>query len=173
MPLGVSFESLCVLLSLLPIPFHVHATTFQDQVQLDAVLHAIHGCSVGNRVGQVDQQLRQATLRSGVVPQNRRKGGVPERLGEALSKSLARASVVRESQEASNHMLEKTCRLLLDKLSHHVAQHRPNCIEPLICCTNVVETVVVKENLLHNEDCNSLAKLRSRLHDSQTQWDNL
>lgn len=70
-------------------------------------------------------------------------------------------------------MLEKTSRLRLDQLSYHVAQHSADRIETLICCANIVEAIVIKKNLLHNEDGHGLAKLRARLHDSEAKWDNL
>jgi hypothetical protein len=33
--------------------------------------------------------------------------------------------------------------------------------------------VIIKEDLLHDKDRNSLAKLRAGLHDAEAQWDNL
>jgi hypothetical protein len=56
-------------------------------------------------------------------------------------------------------VLEEASRLGLDKLSHHVAQDRSNGIEPLVSGANVVESIVVEEDLLNNENSNGLAKL--------------
>lgn len=70
-------------------------------------------------------------------------------------------------------MLQEPGGLLFDELVHHVAQDSPNSIESLIGCADVVQSMVVKKNLLHNKDGNSLAQFGTGLHDAQTQWDNL
>ncbi len=56
-------------------------------------------------------------------------------------------------------MLEKSRSLLLDKLRHHIAKDGPNSVKSLVCCADVIETMVIEENLLHDEDSDSLAKL--------------
>ena len=66
-------------------------------------------------------------------------------------------------------MLEEAGRLLLDELADHVAQDGSHGIKALVCRANVVETVVVQEYLLNDEDCHRLAQLGSRLHDSKTE----
>lgn len=70
-------------------------------------------------------------------------------------------------------MLKEASSLRLDKLSNHVAQNRTDGVEALIGGADVVETIVIKQNLLHNEDGNSLAKLGASLHDSQAERNNL
>lgn len=70
-------------------------------------------------------------------------------------------------------MLQESRRLLLDELRHHVAEDRSHGVEALVCRTDVVETVIVEKNLLHNKDGHSLAQLRSRLHDAQAERDDL
>ena len=52
---------------------------------------------VSNGVAEVDQELRQATLGSGVIAEDVREGRVTERLGKALTESLPSAIVVAES----------------------------------------------------------------------------
>lgn len=70
-------------------------------------------------------------------------------------------------------MLEQASSLGLDELSNHIAEDRANGIESLVGGTDVVETIVIKENLLHNKDGNSLAKFRASLHDSEAEGNDL
>ncbi len=70
-------------------------------------------------------------------------------------------------------MLEKSDRLLFDKLGHHVAEYGADRVETFIGGTDVGETDVVEKDLLHNKDCHRLAELRSRLHDSKTKRNDL
>lgn len=70
-------------------------------------------------------------------------------------------------------MLKQSGSLLLDQLAHHVAENGADCIEPLISGADVVEAIVVKKDLLHDEDGDSLAELRAGLHNSQTERNNL
>jgi len=74
-------------------------------------------------------------------------------------------------EKASNNMLQEPSRLLLHKLSDHVAEDGPNRIEPLIGGANVVESIVIQQDLLYNEDGDSLAELRTGLHDAEAQRD--
>jgi hypothetical protein len=76
-------------------------------------------------------------------------------------------------KEAANDMLEKTDGLLLHKLVDHVAEHCAHCIEALVCLTDVCKTNVVEQDLLHNEDSNSLTKLRTCLHNTKAKRDDL
>lgn len=70
-------------------------------------------------------------------------------------------------------MLEKTDGLLLDKLIDHVAEHCAHCIEALVCLTDIGKADVVEQDLLHNEDSNSLTKLRACLHNTKAERDDL
>lgn len=70
-------------------------------------------------------------------------------------------------------MLEQPYGLLLDKLVHHVAQHRANRIEALVRLTDICQADIVEQDLLYDEDGDRLRELRARLHDSQTQRDDL
>lgn len=70
-------------------------------------------------------------------------------------------------------MLQKPCGLLLHQLRNHVAKNSSNSVESFICGTNIVETMIVKQYLLNNKDCNRLAELRAGFHDPKAQWDNL
>jgi hypothetical protein len=74
-------------------------------------------------------------------------------------------------EEAPNNMLKQPSGLGLDKLGNHVAQNSSNCVEALISSANVVEAVIIKEYLLHNEDSHRLAKLGASLHDAQAERD--
>lgn len=70
-------------------------------------------------------------------------------------------------------MLQEPCSLLLNQLVHHVAQHRPNRIEALVCRTDIVQAMIVEKNLLDNEDGDSLAELGSSLHNAQAERNDL
>jgi len=70
-------------------------------------------------------------------------------------------------------MLQQPCSLLLHKLSDHVAEDSTDSIESLVCGANVVQPVVIEQDLLDDENCHRLAKLRSRLHDSEAERDDL
>lgn len=63
--------------------------------------------------------------------------------------------------------------MLLNKLIDHVAQHSSDSVEALVCCTDVIQAVVVKEDLLDDEDGDSLAELRAGLHDAQAERNDL
>jgi hypothetical protein len=54
-------------------------------------------CCVHDVVGKVDEQLSKAALGGRIVAQNRREGGIAERLGQALAERLASASVVAQA----------------------------------------------------------------------------
>jgi len=54
-------------------------------------------------------------------------------------------------------MLEKPCCLLLHKLRDHVAKYSAHSIESFISGTYIVEAVIIKKDLLHNEYGNCLA----------------
>lgn len=70
-------------------------------------------------------------------------------------------------------MFEKPSRLLLYQLSNHVAEDSADSVEALISGTDVVKTVVIKQDLLYDENSNRLAELRAGLHDSQAEGNNL
>lgn len=63
--------------------------------------------------------------------------------------------------------------MLLYQLSNHVAEDGADSIEALISGTDVVKTVVIKQDLLYDEDGNRLAELGPGLHDPQAERDNL
>lgn len=69
-------------------------------------------------------------------------------------------------------MLQEPGSLLLHELVDHVAQNSPNSIEALVGRADVVQSVVIKKNLLHDKNGNSLAQFGTSLHDAQAQWDN-
>jgi hypothetical protein len=96
----------------------------------------------------------------------------------ALSLSLRRVSHESRNngvgilpEKAAYNVLEKAGGLLLHKLGHHVAENGTNSVEPFVCSADVVKTMIVKKDLLDNEYSNRLAKLRTRLHDSETKRD--
>lgn len=56
-------------------------------------------------------------------------------------------------------MLQKPRGLLFHQLRNHVAENSSNSIKSFICGANIVETMIVKQDLLNNEDCDRLAEL--------------
>ncbi len=54
-------------------------------------------------------------------------------------------------------MLEQPSRLLLDELGDHVAQDGAHGVEALVGGADVVQTVVVEQDLLDDEDGDGLA----------------
>lgn len=74
----------------------------------------------------------------------------------------------RLPEEAADDVLEKAHGLLIHKLGDHVAENSTDCVEALISLTNVLQSHVVKEDLLDDEDRHGLAELGARLHDTQT-----
>jgi len=74
-------------------------------------------------------------------------------------------------QKTPNNMLQQPHRLLIHQLRHHVTKHSPHGIEPLIRLANILQTHVVEQNLLDDEDSNRLAEFRAGLHDTQTERD--
>lgn len=90
-----------------------------------------------------------------------------------MSESFSGSRIIAKAQEATHDVLEKTGRLLLDELSNHIAKYSPNGIEPLIGGADVVETVVVQQYLLHDEDGDRLAELGPGFHDPKAERDDL
>ena len=78
-----------------------------------------------------------------------------------------------EPQEASHNMLEKPNGLLIHKLGNHIAKDGADRIETLVSLADVLKTHVVKQNLLDDEDSNSLAEFRTSLHDAQAKRNDL
>jgi hypothetical protein len=70
-------------------------------------------------------------------------------------------------------MLQQPHGLAIDQRRHHIAQHGPDGIEPLVRLTDVLQPQVVEQNLLHDENRDRLGQFRSSLHDAQAQWDDL
>lgn len=70
-------------------------------------------------------------------------------------------------------MLQQSDGLALLQLHNHITQYGAHSVEALIGLADIVETHIIEEYLLHNEDGDSLAEFRASLHDSQAEWDNL
>jgi hypothetical protein len=70
-------------------------------------------------------------------------------------------------------MLKEPCSLLLHELGDHVAEDSADSIEALVGGANVVQSVVIEQDLLDDENCDSLAELRARLHNPQAKRDDL
>ena len=70
-------------------------------------------------------------------------------------------------------MLQQPHSLLLDQMAYHVAEHRADSVEPFVRVTNVFQTPVVEQDLLHNEDGHGFAELAPGFHHSQAEGDDL
>jgi len=66
-------------------------------------------------------------------------------------------------------MLEQSHRLTFYQCLNHVGKHGSNGVETLVCLTDVLQSEVVEEDLLDDENGNSFGKFRSRLHYSQAE----
>ena len=92
---------------------------------------------------------------------------------KTLTKSLAGASVVRESQVAADYVLQQPLAGLLAQLYHHLAQDHGHVGEPVVGLADVVEAGLVQEDLLEDEGGHGLAQLGAALHDPQAERDDL
>lgn len=70
-------------------------------------------------------------------------------------------------EETAHDVLEQTYCLLVDERLHHVAEDGADGVEALVRLTDVVESHVVEEDLLHDEDGDGFGKLAARLHDAE------
>lgn len=68
-------------------------------------------------------------------------------------------------QEAADHMLKQSYSLGLDKANNHIAQDRSDGVEALVGGTDVAETSVIKQDLLHDENCHRFGQFTTCLHD--------
>ena len=68
-------------------------------------------------------------------------------------------------------MFQQPHRLTFDQLIHHVAQHRPHRVEPLVRLTYVGQSEVVEEDLLNDEDGYCFGEFGSCFHDSKAERD--
>jgi hypothetical protein len=81
--------------------------------------------------------------------------------------------VVAQPQVAPYDVLQESHRLTLDQLAHHVAQHRPDRVEPLVGLADVGQSELVEQDLLDDEDGDRLGQLGPSLHDAKTEGDDL
>lgn len=78
---------------------------------------------------------------------------------------------LREKKELVNHRpVFRTSEVFS---AHHIRQHRADSIEPLVSLADVLQTEVVQQDFLHDENRHRLAQLAAGLHDAQAQRDDL
>jgi hypothetical protein len=70
-------------------------------------------------------------------------------------------------------VLEEANGLLLNQLVDHVAENGADCVETLVGLADVCEPNIVQEDLLYDEDGNSLTEFRTSLHDAQAKGNDL
>ena len=98
---------------------------------------------------------------------------VAERVGEALSKRLARAEVVAQAEVAPDDVLEQSDRGLLSEGLDHVGEDGGDGVEALGRGADVRQPHVVEQHLLYDEGRHGLAELGPGLHDAQAERDDL
>lgn len=121
---------------------------------------------VHNIVGEINQKLSKASLSGRIITEDRRKGGIPQGLWEALSESFTGSSIVTQSapsscqnnillrrrniiswgslpKKASHHVLKQASGLGFNELSNHIAQDSADSIETLVGGADVIEAVVI------------------------------
>lgn len=72
-------------------------------------------------------------------------------------------------KEAPDYMLKQPCSLLLHQLANHVAEDSADSVEALVRGTDVVQAIVIEQNLLNDEDGNSLGQLGAGFHNPQAE----
>lgn len=70
-------------------------------------------------------------------------------------------------------MLEKSSCLLFNELGNHVAEDSADRIESLVRGADVIQPMVIKKDLLYDEDRDRLAELRASFHNSKAQRNDL
>lgn len=125
--------------------------------------------SVADGVAQVDQELGQASLGGGIVPQHIGKCGIPKWFREALPQRLAGTVVITkpsitvsrsfsaqrrlsQPQEAANNMFQEPHSLCLNQTNDHVAQDCSHRVEAFVRRADITKSGVVEKNFLHNEN---------------------
>lgn len=76
-------------------------------------------------------------------------------------------------QKAPNNMLQQSHGLLVHQLRDHITQHSTHSVESLVRLANILKSHIVKQDLLDNKDCDRLAELGTRFHDTETERDDL
>jgi hypothetical protein len=70
-------------------------------------------------------------------------------------------------------MLQEPHSLLVNELSDHITENGANSVESLVGLTDVLQSHVIEQDLLNDEDSNGLAELRSSLHDTEAERNDL
>ena len=70
-------------------------------------------------------------------------------------------------------MLQEPHSLLVNELSDHITENGANSVESLVGLADVLQSHVVEQDLLDDEDSNGLAELRSSLHDTEAERNDL
>jgi hypothetical protein len=70
-------------------------------------------------------------------------------------------------------MLQEPHSLLVNKLSDHITENGANSVESLVGLADVLQSHVIEQDLLDDEDSNGLAELRSSLHDTEAKRNDL
>jgi hypothetical protein len=98
---------------------------------------------------------------------------VAEGLWETCPERLARPRVVAQPEVATDDVFEESDRLGLDELVDHVAEDGADGEKAFVGVTDVGETGLVEEDLLHDEDRDRLGKFRAGFHDAEAEGDDL
>ena len=70
-------------------------------------------------------------------------------------------------------MLQEPHSLLVNKLSDHITENSANSVESLVGLADVLQSHVIEQDLLNDEDSNGLAEFRPSLHDTEAERNDL
>ena len=70
-------------------------------------------------------------------------------------------------------MFQEPNRLLIHQLCDHVREDSSYGIESLVCLADILKSHIVEQYLLNDEDSNRLAELRTCLHNTEAQGNDL
>lgn len=70
-------------------------------------------------------------------------------------------------------MLQQSHSLLIHQLRHHITQHSAHSVEPLVRLADILQTHIIEQYFLHDENRDGLAELGARFHNTKTERDDL
>jgi hypothetical protein len=108
--------------------------------------------SVRNVIREIDQKLSETTFRGRIIAQDRRKGGIAKRLGEALTESLASPVVIAETgsnRSADGNAWRRKAAAngtpRIDPEVTHRRKQRTTCLSSLtVCCSTSCVTMLLR-----------------------------
>lgn len=78
-----------------------------------------------------------------------------------------------QPQVATNDVFQEANGWILYQFSYHARQDSTNSVKSLRCGTDICQSIVVQEDLLHNKCCDCFRQLGTRFHDAEAERDDL